>query len=203
MIYQVFTWGAALLLLSFLWTRRLRRLSITAIRKLPPYAMVGHELLYRIAIENRSGKHQAGLSLYENTTDPRPALEELMRAREPGEAARNIWDRKILYYRWLWLIGRNRNIDDRPHAIPHLAQNGRAEAQVTVTPKRRGYIYFTGIDIARSDPLGLFNTLFTVPVRQKVLVLPKQYRLPPIHLTGARRYHSGSVKPCIFRGQPG
>ncbi len=193
MIYQAFTWGAALLLLSFLWTRRLRRLSITAIRKLPPYAMVGHELVYRITIENRSGKHQAGLSLYENTTDPRPALEELMRAREPGEAARNIWDRKILYYRWLWLIDRNRNIDDRPHAIAHLAQNGRAETQVAVTPKRRGYIYFTGIDIARSDPLGLFNTLFTVPVRQKVLVLPKQYRLPPIRLPGARRYHSGSV----------
>ncbi len=193
MIYQAFTWGAALLLLSFLWTRRLGRLPITAARKLPRYATVGHKLVYRVTIANHSGKPQAGLSLYENTSDPRPTLEALLRAREPGEATRNIWDRKILYYRWLWLIARNRNIDDRPHAIAHLAPNGRAEAHVEVTPKSRGYIYFTGIDIARSDPLGLFNALFTVPVRQKVLVLPKQYRLPPLRLPGARRYHSGSV----------
>ena len=203
MIYQIFTWGAALLLISFIWTRCLRRLPVTVIRRLPRYATVGQKFSYRVDIENRSDKPLDGLRLYENTVDPRPALKTLLQAREPGEATRNVWDRKTLYFRWLWLVARNRKIGDRSHAVPLIAPNGSGEARVEATPNSRGYIHFTGVDMARSDPLGLFNALFTVPAPQKVLVLPKQYRLPPHSSAGRPEVPLRKREPRLLRRQPG
>ncbi len=60
-------------------------------------------------------------------------------------------------------------------------------------PLHRGVVRLTGVTVARSDPFGLFNAFKTVALPQSLLILPKQYELPPIQLSGARRYQSGGV----------
>jgi len=58
---------------------------------------------------------------------------------------------------------------------------------------RRGYLRLTGVTAARPNPFGLCNALAAVPLAQSVLILPKRYPLPPIHLPGTRAYQLGRM----------
>ena len=89
--------SAALSLFPFKFRVRVNRI-------LPEYVTAGDKVTYEIEITNESSKTQKGLILYENIADPRPDIETLLSKKEPFEHLRNAWDRKTLYYRWLWLI---------------------------------------------------------------------------------------------------
>ncbi len=203
LVHQVFTLLLSVLLLSLLWSKFLGRIDIAATRHLPRYATVGQPLVYRVAFENRTARKQTALQFYENTTDPRPSLEELLSVKEPGEEKRNLWDRNILYYRWLWLISKRRIVEDRLHPVPDLPANGRREIRVEITPRSRGYLHFYGFEIARTDPFGLCRALSSIPAPQKVIVLPKRYRLPRLTLPGARRHHARGVRLAASIGNDG
>ena len=59
---------------------------------------------------------------------------------------------------------------------------------------RRGILRFTGVTLARPDPLGLFRAFCRkIAAPQTVLILPKRYPLPPIALPGAMKYQEGGV----------
>ncbi|MBW2193410.1 MAG: DUF58 domain-containing protein [Deltaproteobacteria bacterium] len=77
--------------------------------------------------------------------------------------------------------------------LPALVPNAAGEVQIEIIPSQRGDLRLTGVTIVRTDPFGLFNSLITIPIKQSVLVLPRRYSLPPVHLSGNRRYHSGGV----------
>ena len=62
-----------------------------------------------------------------------------------------------------------------------------------ILPLRRGILHFTGVTVARPDPLGLFRSFSKIAAPQTVLILPKRYPLPPIALPGAMRYQEGGV----------
>jgi uncharacterized protein (DUF58 family) len=62
-----------------------------------------------------------------------------------------------------------------------------------VAPRNRGYLHFSGFDIARPDPLGFCHALFSISAPQTLVVLPKRYRLPAITLPGARKHHARGV----------
>jgi uncharacterized protein (DUF58 family) len=73
--------------------------------------------------------------------------------------------------------------------LPH----GESEARVEIFPLRRGVLHFTGVTVARPDPLGLFRSFVKVDAPQSVLILPRRYSLPAIALPGALRYQEGGV----------
>ena len=60
-------------------------------------------------------------------------------------------------------------------------------------PLKRGVLRFTGLTLARLDPLGLVKSFAHFSLPQSVLILPKRYPLPPIVLPGAARYQHGGV----------
>ena len=77
--------------------------------------------------------------------------------------------------------------------VPPLPPRGEAEVRVEFSPLRRGILRFTGVTLARPDPLGLFRSFVKISAPQTVLILPKRYPLPPIALPGAMRYQEGGV----------
>ena len=77
--------------------------------------------------------------------------------------------------------------------VPPLPPGGEAEVRVEILPVRRGILRFTGVTLARPDPLGLFRSFVKVAAPQTVLILPKRYPLPPIALPGAMKYQEGGV----------
>jgi uncharacterized protein (DUF58 family) len=192
MAYQAFTFLLSILVISIVWSRFFRA-RFEARRILPRFATVGEQFSYHALVQNKTQKIQSGLSLLENLEDPRPTLEELTHTVEPGEERRNPFDRIIGYHRWQWLISKKQGGKVKEQSLPSIPPNGTAEVRVEMVPSCRGRLSFTSLTIARPDPLGLYKSYATIPAQQSVLVLPKRYPLPPIHLPGTRKYQPGGV----------
>ena len=169
------------------------RLRFTARRVLPRFATAGEPISYRIVIENRTRRRRRGLTLLEEVPDPRPSLEEFLRADEGDDAADNWWDRRVGYARWQALITRNRAAEVAEHSLPPLPAGGVAEVRVELRPLRRGLLALAGVTVARPDPFGLVRGLRRVALPDTLLVLPRRYPVPPIQLAGTRKFQLGGV----------
>jgi uncharacterized protein (DUF58 family) len=190
--YQVLTLVLALLVISAASSLVFRG-RFVARRVLPRFASVGVPLTYRMAIGNQTSRRQHGLVLLEELADPRPSFEEFTTAREPGEERRNWFDRQVGYPRWAWLVSQKRGAVVPPRPLPPLAPSAETDVTVELTPLRRGHIRFTGLTIARPDPLGLVHALKSIRLPQSLLVLPRRYPMAPIQLGGYRKYQPGGV----------
>jgi uncharacterized protein (DUF58 family) len=190
--YQVLTLVLALLVISAASSLVFRG-RFVARRVLPRFASVGVPLTYRMAIGNQTSRRQEGLVLLEELADPRPSFEEFTTAREPGEERRNWFDRQVGYPRWAWLVSQKRGAVVPPRPLPPLAPSAETDVTVELTPLRRGHVRFTGLTIARPDPLGLVHALKTIRLPQSLLVLPRRYPMAPIQLGGYRKYQPGGV----------
>lgn len=162
-------------------------------RYLPEYGTAQAELRYEIEIHNRSEKEEKGLVLFEVIQDPRPSFERFISAREPHESRRNAWDRKTLYYRWLWLVRKNAKTAVKPVPLPHLPPGETVRIKMSCFVHCRGYLSFQRICIGRPDLLGLFNRIKLLEQPDKVLVLPQMGPVEPMDLRSARHYHQGGV----------
>lgn len=192
MAYQAVALLAAALAVAAVWQFRPQP-AIGLQRELPRYGSAGTKLVYRVRLNNPSASPLRGLSLIEDAGDPRPTLLEFLQAREPGEERRNWMDRAFGYYRWSWLVGRNRRAAVSEAPLPDLTQHSVTEAAVEILPLRRGPLRFEHADLAWRDPFGLSRRLCPVPTRQSVLILPKRYFIPRVALPGTLAYQQGGV----------
>ena len=192
-VYQVLAFGLSIMLVSFVYSLFRFRLKVTINRILPEYATVGNKSVYEIEIKNLSSNTQKGLILYEEIQDPRPPLKFLLSKKEPFEHLRNAWDRKTLYFRWLWLTEKNRKARFSPIKLPALPAGETIRVAAKFVPRFRGYINFSGFTFARPDALGIFNRVHQVKKKQKMLFLPKQYKLKTPQLVSTRQYHPGGI----------
>jgi uncharacterized protein (DUF58 family) len=190
--YQAFTFLFAVLLLA-IGASVFFRGRVTARRLLPRFATAGEPVVYRLVVANPTGRPLAGLVLLEDLADPRPSLDEFLHADEAAEAADNWWDRLIGYPRWQALVEARRGAVAEPRPLPALPPRGAAEVRVELTPVRRGHLRFTGVTVARPDPLGLFRAFRRLTLPQSLLVLPRRYPVPPIRLPGIRKFQPGGV----------
>ncbi|MDU9050083.1 MAG: DUF58 domain-containing protein [Candidatus Electrothrix sp. Rat3] len=191
-VYQVFALAVPLLAVALLFSLFFR-VRISVKRRLPKFALAGESLTYSLWVDNHSTKQQKGLLINEQFGDPRPSFDEFIRAREPKEDTRNAWDRWTMVYRWMWLVALNRQAKGKEQLLPTLAPHGREKVRFEILPLHRGYLELTGITVSRPDPFGLFKACRFFPCYQRVLVLPKRYRLPQVDLPGSRRHQPGGV----------
>ncbi len=186
-LYQSFSLMLALLLTAFI-TGFFFRAKFSATRLLPRIGTAGHPLRYRVRVKNLTLKPQAGLTLIEELADPRPAFPEWL-AFQLAEG------RRIRPFRVAQHRRKNpfRLVNIKNADVSPMSANGETEAIVEILPLRRGVLRFTGLTLARSDPLGLFRSFSKVAAPQTVLILPKRYPVPPLALPGAMRYQEGGV----------
>lgn len=192
MAYQAFALLAAALAVAAVWHFRPQP-AIELQRELPRYGSAGTKLVYRVRLNNPSASPLRGLSLIEDAGDPRPTLHEFFQAREPGEERRNWIDRAFGYYRWSWLVGRNRRAAVSEAPLPVLSNRAVTDATVEILPLRRGPLRFEHAELAWRDPFGLSRRLSPAPARQSILILPKRYFIPRLALPGTREYQPGGV----------
>ncbi|MCI5143832.1 MAG: DUF58 domain-containing protein [Candidatus Electrothrix sp. ATG1] len=191
-VYQIFALTVPLLSVALLFSLFFR-VRLTVKRRLPQFAQAGAPLTYSLWVHNLSAKQQKGLLLNEQFGDPRPTFDEFIRAREPEEDSRNAWDRKIMVYRWMWLVAQNRQARGKEQPLPTLPPSGKERVRVEILPLHRGYLELTGITVSRPDPFGLFKACRFFACPERVLVLPKRYPLPELDLPGSRRHQPGGV----------
>jgi uncharacterized protein (DUF58 family) len=185
--YQSFSLLLAFLLLALAGSLFFRA-TFSAKRTLPRVGTAGQPLHYRVRLKNLTAKNQTGLTLLEELADPRPAFQEWL-AFQMAESRR---------VRPFSVAQRRRENPFRPanakeSEVPPLPANGEVDAQAEIFPLRRGILRFTGVTLARPDPLGIFRSFIKISAPQTVLILPRRYPIPPIALPGALRYQEGGV----------
>lgn len=165
-------------------------------RVLPKFSSVGGTLPYRIIIHNQTPRPQRGLKLLENLVDPRPNLEGFIAQLRSEKAQRGAFRRAIRpNHRRLTVA------TIKPGPVPALPPHGTGEVKLELLPLKRGVLRLTGLTLARSDPLGLFQAFQTLTLPQSVLILPKRYFLPPIALPGMMKYQQGGVAQASSVGE--
>lgn len=189
--YQAFTFLLALVIVSMAWVtcRAFRRNHFSARRQLPRFATAGAPVAYRVTVNNHTARSQRNVSLLENLADPRPSWKEF--SAKPATPARGLMaqlDELFGYTRWRKLIAKRRPAVIAEQVVPDLPPHGEAELRVEFTARRRGRVHFTGLTLARPDPLGLVRNHDRLQLPQSLLVLPRRYILPRIDLPGTREY---------------
>jgi len=194
--YQAFP--LLLLLLSsaivFSWFFRLK---FSGVRLLPRFGTTGQPFVYRVRIRNLTSKTQRGLTLLENPADPRPTFEDWL-ARQLAEEKKV---RSLRLSRPQQRYNPFRVAILENASVPPMPPNGEVEAQIAVTPLRRGLFRFEGLVLSRTDPFGLFRAFARFRAQDTVLILPKRYSLPPIVLPGTMRLQQGGVALASNVGQ--
>ncbi|MDX1952883.1 MAG: DUF58 domain-containing protein [Verrucomicrobiota bacterium] len=190
--YQVFTLLAAMLVISF-FLRFSKGQKIVIERSVPRYGTVGQALKYQVRVQNMGTKIARGFTLFEDLGDPRPTFEQFLNNPEPEEQKRNAWDRMIRFYRWSWLLERNKIAQSSEVIAPATGPGERVELTAEIVPSRRGLLKFQGISVAWPDPLGLFRGFTSISLPGKALILPKRYLLPNLTLPGKKEHQPGGV----------
>ena len=165
-------------------------------RHLPRVATAGSPVSYRIAVRNLTRKRQVGLTLMEEFFDPRPRFKQWLEYKLDE-------DKHVRPFRF---GDRNLNspfkiVKAKEARLPELNADDEDHASIEILPLRRGVMRFSGVTVARPDPLGLFRALHRQDLPQSLLVLPKRYPIPPIALPGSMKYQQGGVAMASNIGQ--
>jgi uncharacterized protein (DUF58 family) len=193
--YQGFALLLGMLLVAGLFRVGFRP-SFAAERLLPRFGTVGQPLTYRIALRNLTRKNQTGLTLLENLSDARPTFDQWKELQ--------LDDQKYIRP---FRLGQRRHGNPfrlakiNEAVVPALPPQRSGEAQMEMTPLRRGLVHFDGLTLARADPMGLCRALHKIALPSSVLILPKRYSLPPLALPGALKYQQGGVAMASNVGQ--
>ncbi|MBS0337692.1 MAG: DUF58 domain-containing protein [Proteobacteria bacterium] len=187
---QVFALLAAMLALSAVLSLMFRA-KVSVRRTLPRFATAGEELGYRISVGNTGTRPLADLEVRERFADARPTFDEFRRGRDPREAQRNWVDRKGGYFRWRHLVERRLPERCAGGSLALMPAGAHAEVRATLVPRRRGVLAFDGVDIVRPDVFGLAYGRAHTPLADKLVVLPRRYRVPQVLLPAQRLLQPG------------
>lgn len=202
-VFRLFAFGFTLGCLALLWLP-FRRARLEVRREMPQHATVGVPLRLRYHVVNR-GRPLHHAWLVETPPDPRPERETFLRSSEPGENARNRFDRFFAYYRWTWLCERRQLFDAHPSAEPlRLKRGGRQILTAELVPRRRGLVTLDDLRVQLPDPFGFYQRLPRVGTESNTLaILPQRYRLPALELPGSARFQPGGDASARNTGPSG
>ncbi len=199
MIYQIFGVSCSFLLFSWLVSLRFN-MPLEAIRHLPDSCMAGVPLRYTVEIVNTGKKTVKGLLFVEDAEPELPGCLEFVNAVEEGEELRNVFDRKMRYYRWLWLVERSWMFRCYESEVGKIAAGEKKRVEVTLLPEVRGQVAIRGFKLRKIDPFGLCRMEMVQRDARKLTVYPKIYPVRSLCLPGKRKYHQGGLAMAQERG---
>ena len=94
----------------------------------------------------------------------------------------------------------SRGAEITTQTLPPIPPGSDIEIKMTLSPTRRGYVYFENMRFACPDPFGLCHAFETIHQPDSILILPKCYPVKKISLSGCRTYQRGGVQLAISVG---
>ncbi|HQB09386.1 MAG TPA: hypothetical protein PLW37_05925, partial [bacterium] len=195
MLFVTFSIAVSLIITDALsLSGKMRQLKV--VRYLPPFISRGQKLKYKVLIKNYGGELQKGELFYkEMISDPRPDYESFISTPEPGEEKRNRYDRKMAYYRWKWLIGRNSGGGTQEFSVTGEKMDDGEVFEAEFMPERRGKIMFSGAYLFRKGVFGLFKKGKVVDFPGDIIVFPKILHVDQMEcMDGSRNADSEKVR---------
>jgi hypothetical protein len=189
--HQVFCFLVTLVLFAFMGGRRFD-IHLSLVRRLNRYATVGRPFTYRLWILNNSSHVYTNLELREVIENE---AQDWQADSQSASGEKLSGDKGDVKWVDCWKMLK-RNHQPFPFGRADLNRLDAREQQgvsITIEPKYRERIDFTGIAVNKIDPLGLFKSQTLKALRGTVLVLPKIYKLPSVVLSGRRQFQPGGV----------
>ncbi len=172
-------------------------------RELPRTASVGQPLVYRVKVQKLK-KRLANFQIVEHPAVYLPTVAEFYYGREPGEELRNSFDRRFAFYRWQWIIQQRKFFRAKESSMLSLHNKDNIELQFEITPLRRGVLELLNAYCITPEPLGLLQRYRKAQQStDKVIVLPKRYPIPDLHMGGSSRNQFGGEALSRISGQSG
>jgi len=190
--YQIFSLSVSLIVLAVIFAA-FNRSKFSCTRTLPPIATVGEPVHYHINITNTASKPQSDLLIVDQLVRQSPTEQELHQFRDPQSIEENRFDRIVGFPRWDRLAKIKTGAEIPSQTLSKLSANETVNLQLTLTPLRRGYIRFQGVNVGSPDISGIFRSVYRQTSKDSLLVLPKRYPVPYIQLSGHRHHHQGGV----------
>jgi uncharacterized protein (DUF58 family) len=122
-----------------------------------------------------------------------PTEQELRQFRDPQSTRENWFDRMVGFPRWVRLAKIKTGAEMPLRPLSKMSANETVNLQFSLTPLRRGYIGFQGVNVGCPDISGIFRSVYRQTVKDSLLVLPKVYPVPYLQLPGHRHHHQGGV----------
>lgn len=203
-VYQLFSLGVAMGLICLPWAL-LRGARIEAVRETPRHATAGVPLRIPVRVRNRGRRPIGRAWLLETEPDARPDIDDFAILREPGEEERNGFDRAFAYFRWQWLMLRNRLFSGGYSRDEIRLKPGRqARVHIELTPLRRGIVRLHDLRALLPDPLGFFQKCVKVKSpAASILVLPARHPVPRFTMPGAAAFKIGGETNTTSIGTSG
>ncbi len=190
--YQIFTFLAVMLVVAFLFSFFFKP-PIEARRNMPRVACVGQPLTYPCYFENRNGETQEGLTFTEQLDRTKPSMDHFVSLSPPLIDKQSRVDFLLQRDKLRARCFTESKVEMEEQPLPALSSHKTVQVPMTFTPLKRGYLRMEGIGIQRTDPLGLYRAIASVPSKQSILILPKMYRVRPIQLAGSRKHNQSGV----------
>jgi hypothetical protein len=170
-LYRIFTLTLSLIIAAkFLKTKIGEGLAVTVF--FDKQYRAGEISKYKITLINGGSKDLSGLELVPEIENSIPSLHDFLKMKEPGEEKRNIWDRNIFYFRWVWHILRLHKAEFTSLKNISVNKNGFNETEGYFIPLKRGIIYFKSINVISKDIFGIFSEYYFMKAEHEIVILP-------------------------------
>ncbi len=146
-------------------------------RILPKFGTAGQPLIYDLKVKNLKNTKEISLFYKDRFYDSLPTVNEFITIPEPNERKRNIWDRNLLYYRWLFLLKKKRNVKTRLKELPEIPPDKEITAKIDILPTKRGILKFKLSLLNKPDIFNMFKGARYYFNEDEILILPKRYLL--------------------------
>jgi len=198
--YQIFSLSVSLIGLAVIFAA-FNRCKFSCTRTLPPIATVGEPVHYHIDITNETSTLQSDLLVVDQLELQSPTEQELHLFRDPQSVHENRFDRIVGFPRWDRLAKIKTGAEVPSQRLTKMSANETVKLKLSLTPLRRGYIRFQGVNVGCPDISGIFRSVYRQTIKEALLVLPKRYPVPYIQLPGHRQHHQGGVSMSSSVGE--
>lgn len=158
-VHQLFALAATCLGAALLATWRLRP-ELAARRFLPDRATAGIPISWTLEIRNTGRRPLARLWCEEELPVSWPQAAEV---------------EGFTFRRWFAALERKRLAECGEQPLPSLAVGETATVELSLLPRRRGWLEWPGLRLGRRDPLNLARAAHRLELPGRLLVLPKSF----------------------------
>ena len=190
--YQIFALLLSIFMLA-MFSVLVFRAKFRVIRNLPEYGTAGQTLEYEINVKNLGARNYSHVTLIDELTNDFPDYQQYITAADSLDRQRNLFDRWVGYPRLVSLIRKYRGGFIRPVEVDTIFAGETVHKKMELIPVRRGYLQFSKTLIGRCDPFGLLRRFKKYDHKDSLLILPRLYDIPPVNLTGTRKYQHGGM----------
>lgn len=175
-LYRLFALSLSLIIISyFSRDKKFENLKIKLF--FPKQFSIGETSKYSVKIFNDGKKDIHDMTLMPIVKKQIPNLDQFVTVKEPHEDKRNIWDRKIYAYRWMWHVIRLFKAEFISVDFAIVKADSFAIEKPSFIPIKRGKISISGVYLIKKDLFGLFNTSKFFELDETITILPRKYKM--------------------------